>query len=215
MWRRVSCKGGALQVCRFVFALALAAVLGGVLGGAPPAQASEATITVTTTPETNREKKLRRTREAEAARIGAEARAINQLGYPRVYDIYVGGSSPSVDVYALSNQIARLAAHIQVLSQRAVGATIASGAAPGAPSLSLPAIPAGNSLAGYGPEGPTGKSVRLILEYRLMVAGNPRLKIGKVNVTKDKVTAQVVTTGGALVEEYSIDKKSGAWTPIR
>ncbi len=31
----------------------------------------------------------------------------------------------------------------------------------------------------------------------------------------DKVTASVVTADGSLVEEYTIDKKSGVWTPVR
>jgi len=67
----------------------------------------------------------------------------------------------------------------------------------------------------YGPDGPTVKSVRLILEYRLMVAGNPRLKVGKVTEKGEAIRAQVVTIEGALVEEYDVIRKTGEWRTVR
>lgn len=83
----------------------------------------------------------------------------------------------------------------------------------------VPPVPGGAPLASvssvYGPDGPTKKSVRLLLEYRLMVAGNPRLKIGEIVDHGDRVTAQVVTTDGSLVDEYVVDKKTGVWRPVR
>ena len=67
----------------------------------------------------------------------------------------------------------------------------------------------------YGPNGPTERSVRLILEYRLMVAGNRRLTVGKIKDQGNEITAEVITVDGSLVEKYTIDKYVGEWKPVR
>ena len=127
---------------------------------------------------------------------------------------------------ALSQQIQRLAAAIKALGQsknkKKRGLTppsmIMSDDEMNMPS-GVPSITAINSThklkSIYGPKGPTTKSVKLILEYRLMVADNPRLKIGEVNDHTNKVTARVETVDGSLVEQFSVDKKTGVWSTIR
>ena len=105
--------------------------------------------------------------------------------------------------------MARLAAVMQGMGAGSPGAW-QGGAAPGLGSfMNTGSVPA------YGPDGPTEKSVRLILEYRLMVAGNPRLKVGSVADKGDAVHATVVTPDGSLVEEYDVSKATGAWAPVR
>lgn len=68
-----------------------------------------------------------------------------------------------------------------------------------------------NPLSMYGPQGPTEKSVRLLMEYRLMMGGNPRLKLGDVEEEKDIIKAHVLTVDDSIVQTYIIDKKTGAW----
>ena len=54
-----------------------------------------------------------------------------------------------------------------------------------------------------------------MLEYRLMVLGNPRLAVGAVTDQGATIVARVVTPDGSLVEKFEIDKESGVWTPAR
>jgi hypothetical protein len=68
-----------------------------------------------------------------------------------------------------------------------------------------------NTLSIYGPEGPTTKSVRLLMEYRLLLGGNPRLKLGKIQENETVIEAQILTIDNSLVQTYIIDKKSGLW----
>ncbi|MBC8159310.1 MAG: hypothetical protein H8E94_08265 [Alphaproteobacteria bacterium] len=173
--------------------------------GASPTWAADTVTTTTTTTDTDKKTERRaRAAEADAIRKAAKQKAKSQIGYPDAYDVFVGGPSSSADFYTLSQQIARLAAFVRALSQ-----TMEAGATPGFGGGADADTPA------YGPEGPNAKSVRLILEYRLMVAGNPHLKVGKVTEDKEHVTAQVVTADSSLVDEYSIDKKTGVWSPVR
>ena len=146
-----------------------------------------------------------RTEKADTLRRAQEGKAERRVGYPNVQDLVISRPPDTIDFYALSQQIARLGAYLQMLAQPL--------APPAPPGLAVPGAPDAGGM--YGPHGPTAKSVRLILEYRLMVAGNPRLAVGQVREEADVVIAQVVTTDGALVEEYTVDKKSGVWTPIR
>lgn len=155
--------------------------------------------------------KTRQERQHERANIlreRAKENASRDLGYPDV----VEPEHPfdrHVDYYALGQAIQRLGAMIQRLANPAGAAPPATGLGPGGPDRPP-------DVAGvYGPDGPTVKSVRLLLEYRLLVAGNPRLAVGKVADAGDGIVAEVVTADGSLVERYSIDKKSGAWTPVR
>ena len=148
-----------------------------------------------------------RTEKADTVRRAQEGKAERRVGYPNVQDLVISRPPDTIDFYALSQQIARLGAYLQMLAQPL--------APPAPPGLAVPGAPDAESGGIYGPHGPTAKSVRLILEYRLLVAGNPRLRVGDVREAADVVIAQVVTADGALVEEYAVDKKSGAWTPIR
>jgi len=151
-----------------------------------------------------------RLKEAESLRKEAQRKAKNQLNRPDVIDLIVGSHNREVDYYTLSRQIARLAAFIRAFGQTLDPATSAGlGIVGGSGSVT------GNTQAVYGPDGPTEKSVRLILEYRLMVTGNPRLAIGKIAEDDERVTAEVVTSDGSLVEVYAIDKKTGTWRPVR
>lgn len=154
-----------------------------------------------------------RSDEAETQRLNVESKAESKIGYPNVYDLYVGGSNAPADYYALSQQIVRLAAFLQAYGQSLE--SVGPAGVPG-PSLPDPLIGTGTGLkALYGPEGPTAATVRVFLEYRLMVVGNPRLKVGPVHEDADTVFAKIVTTDNSLVEEYAVDKNTGQWKPLR
>ncbi len=160
--------------------------------------------------ETREERQQER---GELMRLQSKARAESRLGYDYVYGDTYGRY---IDFYVLNQQITRLSALLEAMK-----------AAPGLGRAApfMPAPPPGWATTGggaqpdvttiYGPDGPTVKSVRLLLEYRLLVTGNPRLVVGDVSEDKDAIRAQVATTGGALVEEYTINKVSGVWTPVR
>ena len=76
----------------------------------------------------------------------------------------------------------------------------------------IPFVHPGNFVQLYGPNGPTVRSVKALLEHRIVVAGNPRLKAGRIISNKSTVTAEVMTTKeGALVEKFTIDKSTGVW----
>ena len=188
-------------------AVVLALVLAGTLLGEFQARAE---------PFEHKTFEERRNERGNILRERAKENARAPLPYENVYGPEY---DRRYDFYSIGQQIARLAALMQRFAD-AAGAARAPGFVPVPPpawagvagSLAAP----GADVAGvYGPDGPTGKSVRLLLEYRLMVAGNPRLRVGAVKENADKVTASVVTADGSLVEEYTIDKKSGIWTPVR
>lgn len=148
-----------------------------------------------------------KTEQAGAARAAAAARAKSLLERPDAVDLIVRESGREADYYSLGLQIARLTALLQALARPA---------APAEPlGLSAPGAAGGPPDSIYGPEGPDAKSVRVILEYRLLVGGNPRLAVGKVQETDSHVRAQVVTKDGSLVEEYEVDKHTGIWKPLR
>lgn len=151
-----------------------------------------------------------RTLQADQLRLQAKQRAERKLGYPDAYDLTVGPADRRKDFIALSAQISRLADVV-----RALGEMVDRPAEPGVLNLGLPGGALADPVAAYGPEGPTARSVRLILEYRLLVAGNSRLDVGKVTETGSAVMAEVMTKDGSLVETYAVDKKTGAWKPVR
>lgn len=147
----------------------------------------------------------------------AEQNALARLGYPTAYPFAGPGYGPTggYDFYGLTQQIQRLAAQVQAL---AAGQSVGQGFS------GIPVPP--DMLAGgagvapgveavYGPGGPSVRSVQLLLDYRLLVTGNPRLKAGEVIDKGDRIVAQVVTLEGALVDEFTIDKKTGVWIPVR
>ena len=187
---------------------------------APPAAAGE----ILATPKSSEE---RHNLRADIIRERAAARARAQLGLPSLGSGYAGDPqqyAPNryVDFLALGAQMARIAIMLNATASCLSGALpcqpygyppafppgpqgqAAMGAAPGA------AVP-GALASVYGPAGPTAESVRALLTYRLVVAGNPRLVIGEVSEDEDQVVAEVVTTDGSLVERYAVDKRTGVW----
>lgn len=68
----------------------------------------------------------------------------------------------------------------------------------------------------YGPKGPTVRSVRALLDYRLVLLGNDRLTAGRVYERDKRIIAEVVTAREkALVTRYMINKTTGVWVPER
>lgn len=61
----------------------------------------------------------------------------------------------------------------------------------------------------------TVKDVTAQLEKRLEWRGNKRLKVGKVEMTKDKnIVAEIVTVDGSLVRKILVDPTTGMRRPI-
>ena len=75
----------------------------------------------------------------------------------------------------------------------------------------------GRSLGAiYGPKGPTLRSVRALLTYRLVLLGNDRLTAGRIYERDKRIIAEVVTLREkALVARYMINKTTGVWVPER
>jgi hypothetical protein len=64
----------------------------------------------------------------------------------------------------------------------------------------------------YGPKGPTLRSVRALLAYRLVLLGNDRLTTGRVYERDKRIIAEIVTAREkAVVARYMIDKTTGVW----
>ncbi len=150
---------------------------------------------------------------AQFLRERSKAEAREQMRHRDVYGPITHSDPDSY--YALSLQIQHLAGILQAMRR----ADADRRQAPSGFLPALPLIPGDQARVDvqsvYGPDGPTETSVRLLLEYRLLIAGNPRLKIGEVVDSGETVIAQVVTQDGSLVEEYAVDKRSGGWRPIR
>jgi hypothetical protein len=183
-----------------MFRLAAAILSAGVIFGTLPGSASDLSAS---------ERKQER---ADKIRERAKAGARVDLGYE---DVFPSLRRDDYDPYLLSQQIARLAAMIRQLAD--VAASRPPGGLPlTAPPGLRPTVEGDEIATTYGPKGPTVESVKLLLDYYLMVAGNPRLAAGRVRDAGDAVHAQVVTKdGGAVVEEYAVNKKSGVWVPVR
>ncbi|WP_085902898.1 hypothetical protein [Kiloniella majae] len=145
--------------------------------------------------------------QAQQLREASKARVQSQLGYE---NIYRDPRNRQIDYYALSQQINNLSNIVRSLSE-----TQQTNNALSAPPSTLPralspvAGPSSNNI--YGPAGPSEKAVRLLLEYQLMINGNERLKVGKIQEDEKFITAEVVTVEGSLVERYKIDKSNGSW----
>ncbi|NQU55839.1 MAG: hypothetical protein HQ513_01300 [Rhodospirillales bacterium] len=148
-----------------------------------------------------------KTKEADTIRRRAQARAKRNLGYPDIFDYVARENTEQSDsFYFLSRQIEQLSRYLKDVSRSLNRGLPGSVGAIGDPD---------DVKTVYGPDGPTVKSVRLILEYRLMVAGNPRLKPGPVTDTGTSIRAGVVTADGSVVEEFDINKKTGEWRAVR
>lgn len=177
-----------LSVC-CVFALAIGALV--LVGG--PAAADKSKI------ESLKERQHIR---ANVLREQSKARAKAQLER-ETFPPDDSDFDRDIDFFTLGQQIKRLGALIQRLADPAQ-----AGPGPGG----IPGLPGSGA---YGPDGPTEKTVRVVLDYRLMTAGNPRLKAGSVKDAGNRIIAQVVTVDGSLVEEYAVDKKTGVWRSVR
>jgi hypothetical protein len=141
----------------------------------------------------------------------ARDRAESRLGYD---DVGYDPRNRTIDYYALSAQVAHLWALLQAMAPDSQG-YVAPPSPPAPPGWLGAAGPESGVAAVYGPQGPNERSVRLLLEYRLMVVGNPRLAVGEIRDEEENVYAQVVTSDGSLVEEYRIEKGTGMWRPVR
>lgn len=139
------------------------------------------------------------------------------LEYPNIYQY---PADRSVDYRSLSDQIHRLSELLKKL-EREEGRTGDTGERfiPTAPPKVLDSVPPGGYKDDlsyiYGPEGPTVRSVRILLEYHLLVMGNTRLKVGDITDEIQYIRARVMTIDNSPVEEYRIDKKTGIWKEIR
>lgn len=61
----------------------------------------------------------------------------------------------------------------------------------------------------------TVASIRTVLSARLAMGGNPRLTLGEVtDKDADTIIAEIVTVEKALVDRFSVDRKSGRFTRI-
>ena|GEM_PF-1982823 len=168
-------------------------------------------------PENEREHlRARDLRERSEEKSGA------YLGYPNVFQNY---PNRTIDYYLLSHQINQLRMLIEDLESRkrdnlGKNENFIPKLPPG---LDIPSSlgmgygleESGGVISVYGEKGPNTQSVRLLLEYNLLVSGNPRLKIGTIEENEEFVIAEIVTLDGSLVEKYSVDRKTGLWKVIR
>ena len=139
--------------------------------------------------------------------------AQRDLGYP-IVPYWENYPPEPIDFVGLSIQIQNLAAHLQAMAAGAAAAAAGAQNGPVIPSAAGPSAVTPLSQT-YGPEGPTVKSVAMVLDYRLMVAGNPRLKAGETTDEGDSIRTHIVTQEGAIVDVYLVDKKTGAWTRVQ
>ena len=87
----------------------------------------------------------------------------------------------------------------------------------------------GSGMMGYGPGGGsadcpavqatakdmTVDDVKALLEHRLEMWGNDRLKVGAVSEQgEDSIVGEIVTQDGSLVEKLAIDRRSGRMTRV-
>ncbi len=168
----------------------------------------------------NRSFQERQHERADNLRRRSKAAARMHLGYP-----YYGGDSdrPGPDYSALSHQISRLAAMLRRMAEEDAARSVApqGGYIPAGPPVGrdgLPGVPGQVAVKGldiYGPAGPSERSVRLLLDYKLLLVGNPRLQVGDIKDEGETILASVVTTDGSLVEQYRVNKSTGVWVPIR
>jgi hypothetical protein len=152
----------------------------------------------------------RRHIRADRLRRRAQKDLLSRLGYLDVYPFDYPYPRETIDYYALSQQIRRLTTLLDELAERREEERLSQ-----MPPSGQAGEAGGEALYLYGPEGPTPKSVRFLLEVRIMATGNPRLKVGEITDQGDTLRAEVVTIDGSLVDAYRIDKKTGSWQPIR
>lgn len=145
---------------------------------------------------------------ADRLRKESRSRARRNLGYETISD--PNEVAPHLpDYHALGALISRLGTIIQHYEASRVRAHGAGPEIPGLPSMTGHTKNAIGRT--YGPEGPTVRSVRALLAYRLVTLGNPNLKVGVVKDADKFITATVVTQNESLVASYRIDKRDGTW----
>ena len=152
---------------------------------------------------------------ANEMRQQSKRQAQRDLGYPAV-PYWENYPPEPIDFVGLSFQIQNLAAHLQAMAAgaAAAAATVGGQAGPNIPSAAGPSAASPVNQT-YGPDGPTEETVAMVLNYRLMVAGNPRLKAGKTTDEGEVIRTFIVTQEGAVVDEYTVDKQSGAWNRVQ
>lgn len=129
----------------------------------------------------------------------------------------------TVDLNAIREQLRRLGEAIRRAMDDAArtfdskpGGSKSGGGAPRDGGLGglAPKVRPGELHDVYGPGGPTVRSVRALLQYRLVLLGNQRLKAGRIYERDKRIIAEVVTAReGALVTRYMINKTTGIWVP--
>lgn len=147
---------------------------------------------------------------ADRLRKESRARSVTGIGYE-----VIGAPDDTkpypMDYHALGSIISRLGTIIQQMDA-AKSRSIKEGP-------HIPGLPGGGqettSLSRtYGPGGPTVKSVRALLSYRLVTLGNANLQVGTVKDHKAHIVATVVTRENSLVANYKVDKKTGIWRQV-
>ena len=128
------------------------------------------------------------------------------------------GPNDQIDLDAIREQLRRLGEAVRrALDDAARSVDPRPGGAPpkdGGLGGLAPRVGRGEVQDVYGPEGPTVRSVKALLNYRLVLLGNRRLAAGRVYERDKRVIAEVVTVKeGALVARYMINKKTGVWVP--
>jgi hypothetical protein len=124
------------------------------------------------------------------------------------------GDARDIDVEALREQMRKIGEIIREAIQSAT--EDAADSANGGLGGLAPKSNEHNVRAIYGPDGPTVRSVKALLDYRLVLLGNPRLKAGQVYEKDGWIVTEVVTAKEeALVARYLVNKATGAWVPQR
>lgn len=60
----------------------------------------------------------------------------------------------------------------------------------------------------------TPDDVRQLLQRRIAMMGNDRLKVGDIKEEDGRITADIVTNDGSLVDRFGIDTQTGAFTRL-
>lgn len=153
------------------------------------------------------EKGERQAVHSNIIRERAKANAQANLNYDYVYN----NAGVSYQVL-LGQQISQLASMTSSLANQ-IARQANSDPAYG-PQLSIaPVVNSSTHVTNiYGPTGVNVKTVRTLLNYRLMIAGNPNIKVGKIHDKDKYVLVELVTLNGSLVGKYQVSKQNGQWT---
>jgi hypothetical protein len=128
--------------------------------------------------------------------------------------------SGKIDLNALKEQIRRLGEVFRKAMDEAARSVESRprNASPRGGGISgvAPNVRRGDLRAVYGPDGPTLRSVKALLQYRLVLSGNKRLTAGRVFERDKRIIAEILTIKEkALVARYMVNKTTGEWVPER